>query len=104
MTSRLLLIACVLIPACLWAAPPIYPCYHPTAAPVVDGDIAGDPAWQTIPSVTGFSVLGNGYTYAKQTAAQMCWTEEGFYLGVTCEEPDAKLLKPAAFDGGDTWA
>ncbi|MCE5238802.1 carbohydrate-binding family 9-like protein [bacterium] len=104
MTTRLALIACLLIPACLWAAPPTYPCHRPATAPVVDGDVAGDPAWQTIPSVTGFSVLGNGYTYAKQTAAQLCWTDAGLFIAVVCEEPDAKLLKPQAFDGGDTWA
>ena len=104
MTTRLALIACLLTPACLWAAPPTYPCHRPATAPVVDGDVAGDPAWQTIPSVTGFSVLGNGYTYAKQTAAQLCWTDAGLFIAVVCEEPDAKLLKPQAFDGGDTWA
>ncbi len=104
MIKRTMLVACVLIPACLYAAPPTYPCHHPVTAPVVDGDVAGDAAWQTIPSVTGFSVLGNGYTYAKQTVARMCWTETGLVIGVICEEPDAKLLKPQVFDGGDTWA
>lgn len=105
MTSRVILLTLVLA-ACLtplWAAPPTYPCHHPPTAPVVDGEVAGDPAWQAIPSATGFSVLGNGYTYAKQTVARLCWTSEGLYLGVICEEPDAKLLKPQVFDNGDTW-
>ena len=107
MNSRSTLLAVLLILAVaapLLAAPPTYPCHRPAVAPVIDGEVAGDPAWQTIPSVTGFSVLGNGYTYAKQTAVQICWTEAGLGLAVTCEEPDAKLLKPQSFDGGDTWA
>ncbi len=86
------------------AAPPTYPCYQPAVAPVVDGDVAEDPAWQSIPVATGFYVLGGGYTYAKQTMARLCWTEAGLYVGVICEEPDAQLLNPQIRDGGDTWA
>lgn len=100
-TLPLLLIVMAALPA--MAAPPTYPCHRPTVAPVIDGDVAGDPAWQTIPSVTGFSVLGGTYTYDKQSVARLCWTEAGLFIGVVCEEPDAKLLKPTAFDGGDTW-
>jgi hypothetical protein len=107
MNRRAILFAVVLTltaVAPLLAAPPVYPVHHPAGTPVIDGDIAGDPAWQVIPSVTGFSVLGNGYTYAKQTVAQICWTDDALYIGIVCEEPDAKLLKPQVFDGGDTWA
>ena len=106
MNTRVMLLALLLVLLALpaLAAPPTYPCYRPTVAPVIDGDVAGDPGWQSIPSATGFSVLGNGYAVAKQTAARLCWTDAGLYIGVVCEEPDARLLKPQAFDGGDTWA
>lgn len=85
-------------------AAPLYPCYHPAVAPVIDGEVAADPGWATIPGATGFSVLGDGYTYTKQTVARVCWTEAGLLFGVVCEEPDAGLLKPQVLDGGDTWA
>lgn len=97
----MLLVGLMVLPA---LAAPTYPCYRPAVAPVIDGEIAGDPAWQSIPSATGFFILGNGYSYAKQTIAQCCWTEAGLFFGVTCEERDAKRLKPQVLDGGDTWA
>jgi len=85
------------------AAPPTYPCFRPTVAPAIDGALAGDPGWDCIPVVTGFSKLGDGYTDAKQTSVQACWDEDALYVGVVCEEPDAALMKPSVRDGGDTW-
>jgi hypothetical protein len=104
MKSRRIMLVFLALTASQALAAPTYPCYHPTVTPVVDGEVAGDPAWQSIPAVTGFSVLGDGYSYAKQTLARLCWTTEGLYVGVVCEEPDAKLLVPKVLDGGDTWA
>jgi hypothetical protein len=95
----LLLLA--VLPCC--AARPQYPCYRPTVAPVIDGEVAGDPAWQNTPFVTGFSILGNGYTMAKQTTAQACWDDQAFYVAVTCEEPDAPRLRTLTRDGGNFW-
>lgn len=80
-----------------------YPCYQPPSAPAMDGLVTGDPAWERIPSVTGFSKLGDGYTDAKQTYVQACWDEQAFYVGVICEEPDAARMKLHVSDGGDTW-
>lgn len=81
-----------------------YPLYRTAVAPVVDGDVAGDPAWQTIPAATGFRVLGGDYAQAKQTTVRLCWGDEALYVAFVAEEPDAALLKPAAGDGGATWA
>lgn len=86
------------------AAPPTYPVYRAAGPVTVDGVVKGDPAWAGIPSMTGFSVLGAGYSHSKQTVAQVCWDDEALYLAVTCEEPDAAQLKPTIRDGGDTWA
>jgi len=72
-------------------------------APQIDGEVQGDTAWQSIPGVTGFYVLGNGYTDAKQTVAQACWDDQAFYVAMLCEEPDAAELKPTCKDGGWTW-
>jgi hypothetical protein len=80
-----------------------YPVHRVPVSPVVDGDVAGDPAWQAIPEATGFRVLGGGYTSAKQSAARLCWDGEALYVGFVAEEPDAALLKPLTKDGGNTW-
>ena len=82
--------ALLLLPFCAMASgagPTSYPCYRTPVAPVMDGVLAGDPAWERIPSVTGFSKLGDGYTDAKQTYAQACWDDQALYVGVICEEP-----------------
>ena len=85
------------------AAPPTYPCYRPSVAPVIDGDIASDPAWRNIPAVTGFSVLGDGYALTKQTIAQACWDDQALYVAVTAEEPDAAQMVLKIRDGGNFW-
>lgn len=98
------LVLMVLLVTGVQAAPPSYP-VHRVACPVtMDGVVQGDPAWEGIPSMTGFFVLGNGYTNSKQTVARLAWDDEALYIGVVCEEPDAAKLKPSARDGGDTWA
>lgn len=80
-----------------------YPCYRPHVAPTVDGAVAGDPAWENIPAVTGFYVLGGHYAVAKQTYAQACWDDEAFYVAMTCEEPDVPNLRLTVVDGGRFW-
>ncbi len=80
-----------------------YPCFQVSTAPLLDGSLADDPAWEGIPTATGFSKLGDGYTEAKQTSVQACWEKDALYVGVVCEEPDAALMKPTVRDGGDTW-
>lgn len=85
------------------AARPEYPSYRPLVPPVVDGEVADDPAWKNIPAVTGFYVLGGGYAIAKQTTAQACWDDEAFYVAMTCEEPDVPNLHLTVTDGGRFW-
>lgn len=94
--------------ALLWAmtvagAAVTYPCPRLVAAPVVDGKVEGDSAWETAPVVTGFAVLGGSYAATKQTLARLAWDEQALYVAVECEEPDAALLKPRVQDGGSTW-
>jgi hypothetical protein len=101
-TPSILLLS-VLLTAPLWAGPMTYPCYRPAVTPTLDGEIASDPAWQNIPAVTGFSVLGGGYTVAKQTVVQACWDDEALYIAVTAEEPDAPQMNLHVRDGGPFW-
>ncbi len=86
------------------AQQPSYPCYRAPASPVVDGDVEADAAWLTVPAVTGFRVLGGGYTRAKQTVARACWDDEAVYVAFVCEEPDAAALAPSIRDWGPTWS
>ena len=107
-TRNAALLVLLLIPLALSvrparAAPPTYPCYRPSVAPVIDGDIASDPAWRNIPAVTGFSVLGDGYALTKQTVAQACWDDQALYVAITAEEPDAAQMKLHVRDGGNFW-
>jgi hypothetical protein len=87
----------------LQAEAPIYPCHRTAVAPVVDGEVEGDPAWSRIPSATGLYKLGGGYTLAKQTTVQACWDSQALYVAMTCEEPDIAKFKPKVRDGGPFW-
>jgi len=100
-SSVMLLCVVSAIPVC--AARPTYPCYRPAVAAVIDGDVAADPAWANIPAVTGFTVLGDGFTVAKQTVAQACWDDQALCVAVTCEEPDVARLTQKMHDGGPFW-
>ncbi len=84
------------------ASPPDYPCFRADVPPVIDGD-SGDACWQAAPFATGFSVLGDGFTDAKQTAFRACWDGTAMYLLVVCEEPDVAALRLNVRDGGQVW-
>jgi hypothetical protein len=82
---------------------PLYRAYRLAAQPRIDGNVRDEPAWQGIPGVTGFHVLGGGYTVAKQTTARIGWTVNGIYVGVDCEEPDIDLVDDKLKDGDSLW-
>ena len=101
-SAGLLLI--LLVTAHCQANVPTYPCHRVATAPVIDGLVADDPAWQTVPAVTGFSILGGAYTADKQTIMKTCWDDEALYVAMICEEPDAAHLAPQVSDLGRTWS
>lgn len=82
---------------------PNYPVYRLLASPGIDGDVRGDPAWRTVPGVTGFRVLGGGYAVAKQSTARIGWTDSVLYIAMDCEEPDIDLIDDKGKDGGALW-
>ncbi|NSW55887.1 MAG: hypothetical protein HPY44_07740 [Armatimonadetes bacterium] len=104
---RMLTIAGLLLvfafPAMSDGAPLTYPCFRVSAAPSIDGDVLRDPVWANTPVATGFSILGNGYAFAKQTLARMCWDDEALYVAVVCEEPDVSVMKFQIADGSEAW-
>ncbi len=96
--SALFTLLLIFSAAVVLAAPRlVYPCYQAPGLPAIDGQVRG------LPVATGFSVLGDGYTKAKQTAVQACWDQNALYLAIVCEEPDAALMKFSVTDGGDAW-
>ena len=100
-----MLLLALLAPAGAHAAQPVleYPLYRLPAAPAVDGNVEGDPAWAGEPEATGFFRLGGDYARAKQTQVRAAWTADAVYLAVRCEEPDIARIQPMGKDGGDLW-
>lgn len=79
-----------------------YPCYKITEKPTIDGKIE-ESVWSSIPTATGFFILGRD-TYAyKQTWFKACWDKEGIYIAVRCEEPDVKKIVAKQPDEGSLW-
>ncbi len=94
-----------------WLAPPtasaaerpVCPVYRLATAPTIDGNVRDDPAWKTVPGLTGFHVLGGGYTFAKQSTVRVGWTTNALYISMDCEEPDIKRIADARKDGDRLW-
>jgi hypothetical protein len=106
MRAKNIVTALIMLQVAAWGAgagEQVYPCYRALEAPIIDGEVEGDPVWQHIPGATGFRRLGGGYTEVKQTVARACWDDEAFYVSMVCEEPDAAQLKPTIKDWGETW-
>ncbi|MBD3292408.1 MAG: hypothetical protein GF393_05755, partial [Armatimonadia bacterium] len=96
------MMALLCLPIAADANSSLYPCFRAQAAPAIDGD-AADACWQHAPLATGFSVLGGGFTDAKQTAFRLCWDDAALYYLIICEEPDVARLKTDVRDGGQGW-
>ncbi len=90
------------LPTAFWAAP-LYPCYRLAAPPQMDGEVARDPAWQSVPGVSGFYRLGFGRTKDKQSLAYAAWDPDNLYVTLVCEEPDIGAIHPLQKEGGDLW-
>ncbi len=80
-----------------------YPCFRSVQAPKVDGEIAADEGWKSIPGATGFYKLGGGFTEAKQSTVRATWDTEALYVAMECEEPDIGEVKGERRDGEDLW-
>ncbi len=78
---------------------PVCPCYQVAQAPTIDGIVTDDPGWRNVPQITGFHVLGGGYTEAKQSVAMICHDTERLYIAMICEEPDIEQVEAVLGDG-----
>ncbi|MGD9498040.1 MAG: carbohydrate-binding family 9-like protein, partial [Armatimonadota bacterium] len=84
-------------------AEPTYPCFRVELAPAIDGAVLEDAAWSQVPGVTGFCVLGGGYTQAKQTTAFACHDSRSLYVAMVCEEPEIARVQSKMRDGDELW-
>ncbi len=75
-----------------------YACYRLRVAPVIDGTMERDPAWETIPAESGFvtefiETFGINYPPSQQTFFKLGHDDTNLYLAVECEEPWVRYLK-----------
>ena len=59
-------------------------------APVVDGDVAGDPVWETAPAASGFrqEQPDEGQPSSENTEVRVVYTADTLYVGVLCHDRD----------------
>ena len=72
------------------------------AAPVVDGDVLGDPAWADVPFATGFRQTNpdEGQPATERTEVRVLFTADTLYVGVVCydRDPDAIIVTDSRRD------
>lgn len=56
------------------------------AAPVIDGKVGGDPAWEAAPPLTGFGLLGKGTPASQTTEVRVLAGPDTLYFAFTCRE------------------
>jgi hypothetical protein len=71
------------------------------AGPRADGPITLDgaldePAWQSAPLASGFTLFGSGNEPAAQTSFRLVYDDEALYLGVTGDEPAMDRVAPTS--------
>ncbi len=64
------------------------------AAPVVDGDVLGDPAWANATPATGFSqnTPDEGQSASERTEVYIVYTDDALYFGVVCYVRDRSTI------------
>ena len=87
----------------LQAPPPSSLAATPSAvAPVVDGDVLGDPAWAAVPFATGFRQTNpdEGQPATERTEVRIAFTADTLYVGVVCydRDPDAIIVTDSRRD------
>ncbi len=63
-------------------------------APVLDGNVLGDPMWTKVPFVTGFSQAApdEGQTATERTEVRIAFTADTLYVGVVCFDRDPQSI------------
>ena len=71
----------------------VYPVPAAEAPLTVDGKL-DEPAWQTAPVVSGFTLFGKPDLAPAQTSFRVLYDRENLYLGIVCDEPEMGKLSP----------
>ena len=63
-------------------------------APTLDGNVAGDPAWEGLTPITGFTQLrpDNGAPASQRTEVYFGFTQDALHVGVICHETDPAAI------------
>ncbi|MDP6113695.1 MAG: DUF4838 domain-containing protein [Planctomycetota bacterium] len=70
----------------------VYPCHRISKVPKIDGR-ADDPAWRSLPEVTGFLIAtSRNYARTRQTRFRIGWDDENIYVSAHCIEPNMKAV------------
>jgi hypothetical protein len=72
-----------------------YPCPRFEHAPTLDG-LLSDACWAKAPVVSGFTWYNKPELLQVQTSFRVGYDEKCLYVGVHCDEPNAKQLSPSA--------
>lgn len=64
----------------------VYACPRAAGPITLDGAL-DEPAWQSAPLASGFTLFGTGREPAAQTAFRLVYDDEALYLGVIADEP-----------------
>ena len=77
---------CLLLPQVAAAAPPRMVAHAFTEAPVLDGEVIHDAAWQAATPATGFRVVRpvEGQLASQRTEVAVGFTDTALYIGVVC--------------------
>ena len=72
------------------AEPPEAVATRAEEAPVLDGDVLGDPAWATVPPLTDFwqTTPQEGAPASQPTEVRVLYTGDTLYFGVVCRDAD----------------
>jgi hypothetical protein len=67
------------------ADPPTAQARRAAQAPKIDGQLT-EPAWQSAPELTGFTLVGTNQPASQQTSVRVLFDDDALYFGFTCLE------------------
>ncbi|MCD6350506.1 MAG: DUF4091 domain-containing protein [Armatimonadetes bacterium] len=75
------------------AAVPTLDAVAATKPPVLDGRVAGDPAWSGAARAGDFKVLGTGAAASAATEVRVLYDHQALYLGFVCQLPPGAAIQ-----------
>lgn len=82
---------------------PLAQAVRASQAPILDGEVMGDPAWQDVPVIEGFwqSTPDEGEPATERTEVRIVYTDDAFHLSVICytNNPKQIIVSEARRDG-----